>query len=147
MSARKQQMHRALKQTPRQAVMFAQGEDLPLFTGQAPTAVERSFNPQDVWKQPSLIDLRPTFKGTPFSEEVSDATGNLGVYYHTNRPQFFYPLRDDLNNLSGGETKLPAGTVVRFVMCSHEFANKWLVATDQNLFAWTWSDFIDPLGD
>jgi hypothetical protein len=123
--------------------MFAQGEDLPLFTGQPLTAVVRAFKPQDVWKQPSLIDLRPTFKGAPELRMEE----NPAAFYRTNREQFFYPLRDDLNNLSGGETRLPAGTMVRFVMRSHEFANKWLVATDDNLFAWTWSDFVDPLHD
>ena len=43
--------------------MFPQGEDLPLFTGQAPTAVVRPFVPQESFTQPSLIDLRPTLKG------------------------------------------------------------------------------------
>ena len=133
--------------TPRQTIMFAQGEDLPLFTGQAPTAVERSFCPQDVWKQPSLIDLRPTFKGTPAFADTLDAGADESTFYRTNRPQFFYPVRDDLNNLPGGETNLPAGTMVRFVLRSHEFANKWLVATDDSLYAWTWADFVDPLED
>ena len=49
--------------TSRQSIMFPQGEDLPLFTGQVPTAVVRPFNPQEVHSQPSLIDLRPTLKG------------------------------------------------------------------------------------
>lgn len=31
----------------RQSVVGPQGEDLPLFTGQAPTAVERPFQPQE----------------------------------------------------------------------------------------------------
>ena len=54
----------------RQSTMFPQGEDLPLFTGQAPTTVERPFVPQESFTQPSLIDLRPTLKGAePKSEE------------------------------------------------------------------------------
>ncbi len=49
--------------TSRQSIMFPQGQDLPLFTGQAPTAVVRPFIPQESFTQPSLIDLRPTLKG------------------------------------------------------------------------------------
>ena len=47
----------------RQSIMFPQGEDLSLFTGQAPTAMVRPFVPQETCTQPSLIDLRPTLKG------------------------------------------------------------------------------------
>lgn len=46
-----------------QSIMFVQGEDLPLFTGQAPAAVVRPFIPQETVTQPSPIDLRPTLKG------------------------------------------------------------------------------------
>ena len=47
----------------KQSIMFPQGEDLPLFTGQAPTAVVRPFVPQESFTLPSLIDLRPKLKG------------------------------------------------------------------------------------
>lgn len=43
------------------SLMFTEGEDLPIFTGQAPFADITRFDPQEVVTLISMFDMRPQF--------------------------------------------------------------------------------------
>jgi hypothetical protein len=54
-------MPRRKRPQPATASMFTSGEDLPLFTGEAPRIKWSEFREEEYIKQESLFDLRPRF--------------------------------------------------------------------------------------